>query len=82
MVLKRKQNYEEATEENAWRLHAEASLSEGRFQEVIALIFEAIACNVDANGNITQSIGEKAADGNQGTNTTMTHGKHECLVQY
>nr|DAD40143.1 TPA_asm: hypothetical protein HUJ06_014466 [Nelumbo nucifera] len=79
MVLKRKQDYEKATEENACRLLAEVSLSEGRFQEVMALIFEAIACNVDAKGNIE----EKATNnGNQGTNATMIPGKQECLVQY
>nr|DAD23450.1 TPA_asm: hypothetical protein HUJ06_024913 [Nelumbo nucifera] len=82
MVLKRKHDYEEATEENAWRLLAEVSLSEGRFQEVMAMIFEAIACNVDANESIALSIGEKAADGNQETNATMIPGKQECLVQY
>ncbi|XP_010539307.1 PREDICTED: GDP-L-galactose phosphorylase 1-like [Tarenaya hassleriana] len=42
MVLKRKKDYEEASEENAWRLLAEVSLSEERFEEVTALIFEAI----------------------------------------
>lgn len=42
MVLKRKKDYEEASEENAWRLLAEVSLSEERFQEVCALIFEVI----------------------------------------
>ncbi|XP_010536681.1 PREDICTED: GDP-L-galactose phosphorylase 1-like [Tarenaya hassleriana] len=42
MVLKRKKDYEEATEENAWSLLAEVSLSEARFEEVTALIFEAI----------------------------------------
>ncbi|CAA0832423.1 GDP-L-galactose phosphorylase 1 [Striga hermonthica] len=44
MVLKRKEDYENASEENAWRLLAEVSLSEERLQEVKELIFEAI-CN-------------------------------------
>ncbi|KAI4366167.1 hypothetical protein MLD38_022080 [Melastoma candidum] len=44
MVLKRKEDYEGASEENAWRLLAEVSLSEERFEEVTALIFEAISC--------------------------------------
>ncbi|KAL2247650.1 GDP-L-galactose phosphorylase 2-like [Sesamum indicum] len=47
MVLKRKEDYEEASEENAWRLLAEVSLSEERLQEVKELIFEAICCNMD-----------------------------------
>ncbi|XP_073012932.1 GDP-L-galactose phosphorylase 1-like [Typha latifolia] len=41
MVLKRKKDYEEASEDYAWRLLAEVSLSEERFQEVKAYIFEA-----------------------------------------
>ncbi|KAI3717910.1 hypothetical protein L1987_69824 [Smallanthus sonchifolius] len=46
MVLKRKQDYDGASEDNAWRLLAEVSLSEERFQEVLAIIFEAISCAV------------------------------------
>ncbi|KAF3641450.1 GDP-L-galactose phosphorylase 1 [Capsicum chacoense] len=49
MVLKRKEDYEGATEANAWRLLAEVSLSEVRFQEVTALIFEAIGLSVEEN---------------------------------
>jgi len=41
MVLKRKKDYEEATEDYAWRLLAEVSLSEDRFKEVKDCIFEA-----------------------------------------
>ncbi|KAK4420795.1 GDP-L-galactose phosphorylase 1 [Sesamum alatum] len=47
MVLKRKEDYEEASEENAWRLLAEVSLSKERLQEVKELIFEAICCNIE-----------------------------------
>ncbi|XP_057765598.1 GDP-L-galactose phosphorylase 2-like [Salvia miltiorrhiza] len=43
MVLKRKEDYEGASEENAWRLLAEVSLSEERLEEVKELIFEAIS---------------------------------------
>lgn len=43
MVLKRKEDYEGATEENAWRLLAEVSLSEERLEEVKELILEAIS---------------------------------------
>ncbi|KAL3636753.1 Phosphate metabolism transcription protein [Castilleja foliolosa] len=46
MVLKRKEDYEEASEENAWRLLAEVSLSEERLQEVKELIFEAICLKI------------------------------------
>lgn len=41
MVLKRKVDYEGASEEYAWRILAEVSLSEERFQEVQAYIFNA-----------------------------------------
>ncbi|GMH05760.1 hypothetical protein Nepgr_007600 [Nepenthes gracilis] len=51
MVLKRKKDYEDATEENAWRLLAEVSLSEVRFEEVKALIFEAISSLANDNGD-------------------------------
>ncbi|GER43918.1 GDP-L-galactose phosphorylase 1 [Striga asiatica] len=46
MVLKRKEDYEGASEENAWKLLAEVSLSEERLEEVKELIFEAICCKV------------------------------------
>ncbi|KAJ0902624.1 putative GDP-L-galactose phosphorylase [Helianthus annuus] len=52
MVLKRKQDYEGASEDNAWRLLAEVSLSEERFQEVVAIIFEAISCAVIENKSV------------------------------
>ena len=50
MVLKRKEDYEGATEEKACRLLADASLSEERFKEVNALIFEAIGCSKPRGG--------------------------------
>ncbi|XP_059662450.1 GDP-L-galactose phosphorylase 1-like [Cornus florida] len=59
MVLKRKKDYEEASDENAWRLLAEVSLSEERFQEVKALIFESIGCGDDGNGGVTQILLEE-----------------------
>eukprot|EP01018_Ginkgo_biloba_P026614 Gb_19041 [translate_table: standard] len=43
MVLKRKQDYEMASEGYAWKLLAEVSLSEERFEEVKAYILEAAA---------------------------------------
>ncbi|CAA0813985.1 GDP-L-galactose phosphorylase 1 [Striga hermonthica] len=46
MVLKRKEDYEGASEENAWKLLAEVSLSEERLEEVKELIFEVICCKV------------------------------------
>ncbi|CAN6445646.1 unnamed protein product [Victoria cruziana] len=42
MVLKRKQDYEDASEEYAWKLLAEVSLSEERFEEVKSSVLEAL----------------------------------------
>ncbi|KAH9325816.1 hypothetical protein KI387_005994, partial [Taxus chinensis] len=41
MVLKRKEDFERASEDYAWRLLAEVSLSEARFEEVKAYVLEA-----------------------------------------
>lgn len=41
IVLKRRNDYEEASETSAWKLLAEVSLSEERFEEVKAYIFSA-----------------------------------------
>ncbi|KFK27113.1 hypothetical protein AALP_AA8G336300 [Arabis alpina] len=46
MVLKRKEDYEGASEENALSLLAEVSLSEERFNEVNTMIFEAIGFSI------------------------------------
>ncbi|KAJ4842014.1 Phosphate metabolism transcription protein [Turnera subulata] len=91
MVLKRKKDYEEASEENAWSLLAEVSLSEERFQEVNALIFEAISYNADASGDEAENLLQdadvkpKTHEGvdaiNQRSCPTMVTGNQECLVQ-
>ncbi|KAG9144088.1 hypothetical protein Leryth_013739 [Lithospermum erythrorhizon] len=59
MVLKRKEDYEGASEENAWRLLAEVSLSEERFEEVRALVFEAISCTFTENETVSDGLLEK-----------------------
>ncbi|GMP65260.1 hypothetical protein CsSME_00026138 [Camellia sinensis var. sinensis] len=90
MVLKRKKDYEEASEENAWRLLAEVSLSKERFEEVKALIFEAISCGDEGSGSVAQSLLEEPDDTpqslekadalNKGSRHAMVPGKQECLV--
>lgn len=91
MVLKRKKDFEEASEENAWRLLAVVSLSEERFQEVNAFIFEAITCGDNANADISESLhGEADADAQPqsrkvdaittSSGPAMVPGTHECLV--
>lgn len=87
MVLKRKEDYEGASEDNAWRLLAEASLSEERFKEVTALAFEAIGCSnqeEDLEGTI---VHQQNSSGNVNQKSNRTHGgpitngtAAECLV--
>ena len=87
MVLKRKKDFEEASEENAWRLLAVVSLSEERFQEVNALIFEAIASGVSVTEVATdekeeakpEDVEEVVAIKN-GPHPTMAAGTQEYLV--
>nr|UPT49963.1 GDP-L-galactose phosphorylase [Mangifera indica] len=90
MVLKGKKDYEEASEENAWRLLAEVSLSEERFQEVSALIFEAISCGDIVNGNVAENLLEAGVKSqaleevnnavNPSSCCTFVPGTQECLV--
>ena len=93
MVLKRKEDYQEASEGNAWRLLAEVSLSEERFEEVKALIFEAISCADDGSGSTAENLLEEPDDNpqfrqevndalNKGSHRGMVPGKQECLVQH
>lgn len=87
MVLKRKEDYEGASEENAWRLLAEASLSEERFKEVNALIFEAIGCSdqeEDPKGTI---VHQQSPNGGVNQKSNRIHGgpitngtASECIV--
>lgn len=60
MVLKRKEDYEEASEQNVWRLLAEVSLSEERLHEVKELLFEAICCSTEEYKGVTQNILEES----------------------
>lgn len=65
MVLKRREDFEEACEQNAWRLLAEVSLSEARFEEVKALIFE------EAISPISSSCGAVEEEELETTTTTI-----------
>ncbi|CAM8937248.1 unnamed protein product [Rhodiola kirilowii] len=85
MVLKRKKDFEEASDENAWRLLAEVSLSEERFQEVNTLIFEALSCSVYENTNSAQleepAESEPQDNDEEAAYSTRVTMKHECAVQ-
>lgn len=86
MVLKRKKDYDEASEENAWRLLAEVSLSEERFKEVNDLIFEAISyCgntseNEPQNSDVEAQSPEEVDATNESSHHAMVAGTQECLV--
>ncbi|KAL3006964.1 hypothetical protein AAZX31_08G308600 [Glycine max] len=77
LVLKRKKDYEEASEANACRLLAEVSLSEERFQEVTALVFQAIA---SVEMNVKPQLLEEVDAVSPSTQRAMVAGSHECLV--
>lgn len=80
MVLKRKKDYDEASEGNAWRLLAEVSLSEERFQEVNELIFEAIGCGVlDVNVECVKEVDVDAVSSSAHP-TVAVAGSKECVV--
>ncbi|KAG5235219.1 GDP-L-galactose phosphorylase [Salix suchowensis] len=90
MVLKRKKDYEDASEENAWRLLAEVSLSEERFQEVNALIFEAIYYSGNGSGadsenaledaNAKHKCTEEVNAINETSHSAMVTGSQGCIV--
>lgn len=83
MVLKRKEDYERATEQKAWRLLAEVSLSEERFQEVTTIIFETISCAVSEKTlpEAKEDVDEVGSIDN-GAPATVVSWKQECLVQH
>ena len=90
MVLKRRKDYDEASDENAWRLLAEVSLSDERFREVNALIFEAIASGEDGIQNVAETLLEESDTKAQcleeenaitkSSHQAMVAGTQECLV--
>lgn len=81
MVLKRKKDFEEASEENAWRLLAEVSLSEERFQEVYAFISEAIAAHASLEDSDGKSESLEDVDAINNPLCAMATGTQECLVR-
>ena len=78
MVLKRKKDFDEASEANAWRLLAEVSLSEERFQEVNAIIFEAIALTEELDDNVQCLPKDDSVDSS--TYPAVVAGSQECVV--
>lgn len=81
MVLKRKEDYVGASEENAWRLLAEVSLSEERLEEVKELIFEAIGCTVNEVAAKTSTEEEESLPSHQSReDADAIKGTHPAMV--
>jgi len=77
MVLKRKKDFDEASEANARELLAEVSLSKERFEEVNALIFQAITSEkIDVTPQCLEEVDAVSSN----TKPAMVAGSHECLV--
>ncbi|KAJ4961505.1 hypothetical protein NE237_021415 [Protea cynaroides] len=80
MVLKRKKDYEDASEDYAGRLLAEVSLSEERFEEVKAYILQAAALQ-EANAEARESDEEQQeAEFNPPVPPATPHLPQDCLV--
>lgn len=56
MVLKRRKDYDDASEDYAWRLLTEVSLSEERFREVENLVLEAAGLHDVGWGEINMKL--------------------------
>ncbi|KAM0939953.1 putative GDP-L-galactose/GDP-D-glucose: hexose 1-phosphate guanylyltransferase [Dioscorea sansibarensis] len=78
MVLKRKVDYEGASEEYAWRILAEVSLSGERFQEVQAYIFD--AAGLVESGKQEKDANEKKKTPMPTSQPTPTPYPEKCLV--
>lgn len=84
IVLKRRNDFDEASEGSAWRLLAEVSLSEERFEEVKAYIFDA-ASLVETKNEVTKAGEEKEEkeekfEGNVVEPMVTSHFQEGCLV--
>lgn len=79
MVLKRKKDYEDASEDYAWRLLAEVSVSETRFQEVKALMFNDAAISHKVRLERIMAEGEEMLDRSHANNVTL-HCPQGCMI--
>ncbi|KAJ6829929.1 GDP-L-galactose phosphorylase 1-like [Iris pallida] len=78
MVLKRRKDYEEASEAYAWRLLAEVSLSEERFKEVETYIFAATGLVESLDEQMDAD--ETMASTSQSSPPVATPLPEDCLV--
>ncbi|KAI0496141.1 hypothetical protein KFK09_022448 [Dendrobium nobile] len=77
MVLKRRKDYDEASEEYAWRFLAEVSLSEERFEEVKSYILEAIGTVEAEKDEMDSKVDEEESFHSTATVSTFPE---SCLV--
>ncbi|XP_042028738.1 GDP-L-galactose phosphorylase 1-like [Salvia splendens] len=75
MVLKRRKDYDDASEQYAWKLLSDVSLSDERFQEVEKYVRE--AANLQEDGDFTST--EETSYGT-GTPQVSPHLPQDCLV--
>ena len=86
-MLKRREDYDDASEEYAWRLLIEVSLSEERFHEVKAYIMEAAGLQEITNRK-EKNINQAEDKANQKEDSLCKepakqadqHIPHDCLV--
>ncbi|KAK3409428.1 hypothetical protein EUGRSUZ_J01552 [Eucalyptus grandis] len=79
IVLKRREDFENASEDYAWRLLAEVSLSEESFREVKAQISEAAGlCEIDTEAHNLHQNEEAVSTSSAATATSHLH--QDCLV--
>lgn len=78
MVLKRRKDYDDASEDYAWRLLTEVSLSEERFQEVKNLVFEAAGLHERGWGKTNMKLEEDLH--NPQAPKVASQLPHDCLL--
>lgn len=79
IVLKRREDFKNASEDSAWRLLSEVSLSEESFQEVKAHISEAVGLHKIGTEAYNLHQNEEAVSTSSAPATTL-HWHRDCLV--
>ncbi|XWS47564.1 hypothetical protein CRYUN_Cryun14cG0163100 [Craigia yunnanensis] len=81
IVLKRRKDYDDASEAYAWRLLIEVSLSKERFQEVKAYILEAEALQENSISQAEVNVNQKEDSiCKQPASQADQHLSHDCMV--
>eukprot|EP00257_Ricinus_communis_P023020 XP_015582899.1 GDP-L-galactose phosphorylase 1 [Ricinus communis] len=80
IVLKRRKDFEDASEISAWRLLAEVSLSEERFKEVKACILEAAGFQEEVLAENNRNHAEESICSDQQSPKAISHLLQDCAV--